>query len=174
MWIEVTNVLVWWISGSCWFISWSSCASRFLFSCRWLLRCERLLCTFSNDLELVRSSVASLHLNCYILCHFKELKSLGERKGGHFVFPQFQMQDSQIVEVELRMKLLALLVHEVVLRTFILLPLWETWLVELIHLALLWGRLLTSLEVFFTEEKSLNDFVILALYMFNQGSNVNQ
>ena len=72
---------------------------------------ERLLMAFSKDLELIGLSLNALHLNGHAVGNFKEFERFGEGKGRHLIFPKLQMHDSEIVEVELWVKLLALLVH---------------------------------------------------------------
>ena len=54
------------------------------------------------------------------MCDFEELEGLGELEGGKARLAQSQVQDAQIVEVELWVKLATLLIHGISARLLIL------------------------------------------------------
>lgn len=57
------------------------------------------------------SSRKSRHIDS--LRHFEELERLGERELGHLKLVELQIENAQVVEVELRVELFALLVNHV-------------------------------------------------------------
>lgn len=86
----------------------------------WQSSTKWLLSSLSNNLKgwrvlacrlIVRS--LSLNLESYILGDLQEFKSFGEVEGSQSIFPEFEMQDSKVVEVELRVVLSALHVDHV-------------------------------------------------------------
>lgn len=73
---------------------------------------------------LVRSLLLSWKQG--VLSNFKEFESFGEGESCEAELPKLEMKHAQVVEVDLRVQLPALLVHLVMLRCFILLLSVET------------------------------------------------
>ena len=145
LWVQATDILM--RGGVCRLSSllillalllstWSALGKRL-----WVSISNHLKLHFLGVVALIRSShiVGLGYLNSHILSYLEKLERLWEVECGKPILPKAQMEDSQVVEVELRVQLLALLVHKVVFRLFIRLASRAAWLVVK-ELRILGGR----------------------------------